>query len=114
MKSFGSAMNGIKFLFQLERHAMVHLCILLLVIASGTYFQLSRIERMFIVVSAGFVLCAEAINTATERLMNLINQVQDANAGIIKDIAVGPFLLSVVSALIVGMIIFIPKVKVLL
>jgi diacylglycerol kinase len=46
--------------------------------------------------------------------MNLINQVQDANAGIIKDIAVGPFLLSVVSALIVGMIIFIPKVKVLL
>jgi diacylglycerol kinase len=114
IKSFGSAMKGIKFLFQSERNAMVHLCILLLVIAVGTYFQLSRIEWMFIVVSAGFVLCAEAINTATEQLMNFINQGQDANVGMNKDIAVSPVLLSVVSALIVGMIIFVPNVKVLL
>lgn len=113
MKSFGPAMKGIKFLFQSERNATVHVCVLLLVIAGGTYFQLSSVEWMFIAVAAGFVLCAEAINTTIEHLMNFIHPEHDAKVGVIKDIAAGAVLLSVVAAVIVGTIIFAPKLMVL-
>jgi diacylglycerol kinase (ATP) len=113
IKCFGPAMEGIKFLFHSERNAMVHVCILLLVIAAGTYFQLSSVEWMFIAVAAGFVLCAETINTAIEHLMNFIHPEYDAKVGVIKDIAADEVLLCAVAPVNVGAIIFAPKLMVL-
>jgi len=113
IKSFGPAANGIKFLFQSERNAIVHVLVLLLVIVAGIYFQLTVVEWMFIAMAAGFVLCTEAINTAIEHLMNFIHPEQHAKVGIIKDLAAGAVLLSVIASVVVGTLIFAPKVMIL-
>lgn len=113
IKSFGPAIRGVKFLFQSERNAIIHLCVLIPVIAAGIYLHLSNTEWMFIALSAGSVLCMEAINTSIEHLMNFIHPDYHSKVGIIKDVAAGAVLLSVLAAVVVGVIIFSPAIVLL-
>ena len=49
------------------------------------------------------------MNTAIENLVNLVSPEKNKTAGLVKDIAAGAVLITVVFSVIIGLIIFVPK-----
>jgi diacylglycerol kinase len=57
------------------------------------------------------VITAEIINTAIEQIANFISPDKNENIKKIKDLSAAAVLISAVTALSVGLIVFIPKFK---
>lgn len=109
IESFKYAIKGIQTLFKSEIHAKIHLIFTILVVFMALYFQVSRLEWMFIILSIAFVFSAEAFNTALEQITNLVSPEHHPIAGKVKDLAAGAVLISAIGAAIIGLIIFLPK-----
>ncbi len=109
-KSFKYAFDGILYLVKSQHNAWVHLTIAIFAIIAGIALGVSFTEWCFLVFAIGFVLVAEAFNTAIEELTNLVSPKYDKKAGTVKDVAAGAVLLSAIVAAVVGLMIFIPKI----
>ena len=107
-KSFSHAGRGVKIYFKTTHNAWLHAIIFVLVIALGLYFQISRIEWMFLFLTSGFVFVSEAFNSAIEIDIDLTSPEYHPYARDTKDIAAGAVLISAITALIVGLFIFLP------
>ena len=93
-----------------QQNAWIHLFIASFVIFAGLFFCISVTEWCFLIFAIGFVLSAEAFNTAIEELTNLVSPKQNPKAGTVKDVAAGAVLITAITAAIIGIIIFLPKV----
>lgn len=107
---FKFAFNGIKEAFIRERNFRIHLYITALVLLFSFYFQLSVIEWLFIIIAIYFVLVMELVNSLFERVIDYIKPEYHVQAKIIKDIAAGVVLLTASLSIIIGLIIFLPKI----
>jgi len=110
LKSFGYSFSGLAYAFKAEWNFRFHLIALLLVTLAGWCFELSLNEWLWITAAAGMVLTAELFNTAIEVLVDLISPEIHPKAKIIKDVASAAVLLSAITAFIIGLIIFLPKI----
>lgn len=110
IESFGYAFNGIRSFFYTTHNAWVHLTIAILVIIFAIYFHISVVEWIAITFAIGMVFTAEAFNTAIEEYVDMVQPEYDKRAGNIKDISAGAVLLSALSAAIIGLLIFVPKI----
>ncbi len=108
-KSFGYAWEGIKTLFSNEANAKIHLCAAIAVIIVGFILKLSSSEWCAISFAIGGVFMAEAFNTALEKICDKVSPERDPLIKIAKDVAAGAVLLFVLSAIAVGLIVFLPK-----
>ena len=72
--------------------------------------KIDKIEFIIIIIVIGLVLVSEIINTAIERLVDLVSPKYNKLAGEVKDIAASSVLLMCIFSLIVGVIIFVPKI----
>jgi len=81
-----------------------------LVIALGSYFEVSRVEWLFLLLSIAAVLAAETFNTALEEITDLVSPQRNERAGRAKDLAAAAVLIISISAALIGIIIFLPKV----
>jgi diacylglycerol kinase len=109
-KSFSYAWNGLKILF-LEPNFKIHLFAMICVSSLGLYFQISRMEWIFILFAIGFVLICETLNTSIEYLADSISLEYNKNIEIAKDLGATAVLLSSFFAVAIGLIIFFPKVS---
>lgn len=107
--SIGYALKGLSDLFQNQPNARIHLGATTLVVAAGFYFQISRTEWVAVTLCITLVLSLEAVNTAIEHLTNLVSPDFHPLAGKAKDVAAGAVLMSAIGAVLVGAIIFFPK-----
>lgn len=114
IKSFGFAIKGIKTLIQTQENAQIHLLAMVVVTLAGLYFKLSPTEWCFITVAYAIVLATEAVNTAIEFVVDLVSPEYHPLAGKAKDVAAAAVLITAVGAVIIGLIIFIPKILALL
>lgn len=110
LKSFVYAYRGIRLLFVREANARIHLVLLLLVIVAGFYFNISSLEWIAVVIVSGMVFLAEAINTALEVFLDAHHPEKNKFTGQVKDLAAGAVLLAAITAAIVGVVIFFPKI----
>jgi diacylglycerol kinase (ATP) len=110
--SFRYAVDGIIHVFRTQRHMRFHFFIVVLVLLIGMLFRLPRTDMaiLFVVVSA--VLVTEMINTAIESVVDMVTQAYHPLAKLAKDIAAGAVLISAISAVIVGLILFVGNIKV--
>ncbi|WP_430814403.1 diacylglycerol kinase family protein [Carboxylicivirga sp. RSCT41] len=108
--SFKYAFNGLKVLLLEEHNARVHLVAAILVIVAGFYFHLSKVEWMLVIFAIGFVFAMELLNSAIENLADIITLDKDERIKKTKDLAAGGVLFAALTALIIGLIIFIPKI----
>lgn len=108
LKGFVYARNGIIFLVKSERNFRVHLAVLILVIALGWYFSITRNEWLVITLTASVVLALEGVNTSIERLSDLYSTDQNEQIRVIKDVAAGAVLIAAIGAVIVGILVFVP------
>ena len=107
LKGFKYAYDGIIYNIKGERNMRVHICIMILVIAFGLVFNISKFEWI------GLVLAAECFNTAIEVLNNMIRMNAEEKyiaAGHSKDSAAGAVLILAIAAAIIGLMIFIPQI----
>ena len=70
--------------------------------------HISLLELALVVFAVGLVFTAEVFNTALEEFCNHVTPEEHVNIAKIKDLAAAAVLISSVSALIVGCIVFIP------
>jgi len=109
IKSFKYAFNGIRFVISTQTNMQIHLVAAVIVTILGFYFKISRIEWLALVLTYAMVFISETINTAIEEIVNLISPKYNKKAGLIKDISAAFVLISAIFAVIVGLLIFIPK-----
>lgn len=108
IKSFGYAFKGIASFLGKEPNAWVHCSAVVVVVSLGVYYDITSTEWCLCILCFGMILMAEAMNTAIERLVNLVSPQKHPIAGDVKDVAAGAVLLAALSAAVIGLIIFIP------
>jgi len=108
-KSVSFAWAGIKEAFRGQSFRIM-LVLALLAIVLGVVLRLSLLEWVFLVLSIGFVLALEIINTAWELSLDYLRPDINPLAGKIKDLAAGAVLVASLTALVIGLIIFLPKI----
>jgi diacylglycerol kinase len=107
---FLNAFRGMYVVGKTTRHIWVHIVVALLVVLFGFYFKISSFEWIALVFAIGFVFVAETFNTAIEIDIDLTSPEYHPYARDTKDVAAAAVLLSVLIAVIVGFIIFLPKI----
>ena len=105
-KSFTYAGRGIWVFIRSTHNAWIHLVVLAIAVALGIYFSITIVEWMVLVLAGGFVLVAEAFNTAIEIDIDLTSPEYHPYARDTKDVAAGAVLIAATTALIIGMFIF--------
>ena len=107
-KSFTHAGRGVALFFRTTHNAWIHIGILIVAIGLGFYFGITKIEWMMLIMVSGLVFVAEAINTAIEIDINLTSPEYHPYAKDTKDVSAGAVLIASVTALVVGLLIFVP------
>ena len=110
LKSFKFAFNGIRLLITREHNAWIHCFAAICVIIAGFAFDISTTEWIAVTFAIGTVLAAEAVNSSIEAIADLVSPEYNEAIKRTKDIAAGAVLILAISAAIVGLIIFIPKI----
>ena len=108
-ESFACAFRGIAALLKSEVHARIHLVATIAVIALGWWCEITRIEWIAVVLSIGLVWVAEALNTAIEYVADLAHPDEHPEVKRLKDLAAAAVLFASVIALVVGLLIFWPR-----
>ncbi|MCF7834293.1 MAG: diacylglycerol kinase family protein [Candidatus Pacebacteria bacterium] len=114
IKSANHAWRGVKIMFSAGHNVRLYMLFLIAVIYLGYALCISSLEWVALVIVIGLVFVTEAINTAIEIHMDLTSPEFHPHARDTKDVSAGASLLAVFTAVIVGLIIFLPKVIVLL
>ena len=76
---------------------------------AGAVLNIERLEWMALVIVIGFVWMAELFNTCLEKVMNFLSTEKHPQIKLIKDMAAAAVLISSLMAVVVGCLIFIPK-----
>jgi len=107
--SFKYAVKGIGLLFKSEPNAIIHLIAGIIAIGMGFFFDIQLYEWYAVIFAIGFVISAEAFNTAIEYLTDLVSPDYHELAGKTKDVAAGAVLIAAITAALIGILIFLPK-----
>lgn len=110
INSFKYAICGIFTAFKEEKNMKVHVAIMLCVIIAGILLKISMQEWIICVILFGLVIASELFNTAIELTVDLAMPEKNEIAKKAKDIAAGAVLITAIVAIVVGLIIFIPKI----
>ena len=109
-KSFTHAARGIRVHIATTHNAWIQITLGIIGIALGFYFHISETEWLALVLATGLLIAAEAFNTAREIDIDLTSPNYHPYARDVKDVAAGAVLLTALTALAIGLIIFLPKI----
>ena len=110
ISSFKYAFKGMYELVLSEPNAQIHFVAAIVAVTCGFFFGLTATEWSLVVFAIAIVFAAEAFNTVIEKLVDHFFPEYHETARIAKDISAGAVLFCAIGALIVGLIIFIPKI----
>ncbi|WP_394137497.1 diacylglycerol kinase family protein [Cytobacillus oceanisediminis] len=110
LKSFTFAFAGIKSAVKKEKNLQIHLVISAAVILLGIMLAISRLEWIMVLFAIGGMLSLELMNTAVERVVDLATEDYHPLAKQAKDIAAGAVFIYAALSVIIGAIIFLPKI----
>ncbi|WP_412990241.1 diacylglycerol kinase family protein [Pediococcus siamensis] len=114
-QSFNHAWSGITRVFQQERNMRIHTALALLVLLVALGLRISLGEWYWIIACIACVLVAEVLNTVIENLVDLVTGKTYSELGKhIKDMAAGTVLITAFFSGIIGLLIFIPKIWLLI
>lgn len=109
LKSMKFALRGAWLLITTEHSIMVQFSIGILISILGFFMNLSPNEWMFQLLAIGMVLVAESLNTGIEKLCDFVHPSYHKKIGFIKDISAGAATFAAIIAVIIGLIIYLPK-----
>lgn len=109
LKSVKYAFLGAVKLITTEHSIMVQFSLGIIMSIAGIYFQISSTEWLFQTLAIGLVMSIEGLNTAVEKIADFIHPNYHERIGFIKDIAAGAVFFAALTAIAIGLIIYIPK-----
>jgi diacylglycerol kinase (ATP) len=110
IKSFHYALSGIHYALSYDQNLVVHFLIALVVIMASIFLKVTPFEMGILGLTILLVICTEMINSAIEKMVDLITKEHRAEAKIAKDVSAGMVLLTAVGSAIIGILIFVPHI----
>ncbi len=107
--SFTYPIKGLKYAYRNEQNLAVDVGIALLVVIAGFIFKISFIEWAILFLTIGLVISCELINTAIEAVVDLVTEEYHPLAKVAKDTSAAAVFIFAIVAIIVGLVIFLPK-----
>lgn len=108
--SFGYAWEGIIYSFKKGTHFKIHIIAAVTVVILGFVYSISLLEWLILILISSTVIASEAINTAIEETGNVLHPEHHPRVKLAKHCAAGGVLILSIAAVIIGLIIFIPKI----
>jgi diacylglycerol kinase len=105
-----NAFSGVRYFFLHEINGIIQLAIAALAIALAVGLRISTNEWLLVMVCIGFVIALEMLNTAIENLCNVVQEEYHPIIKIVKDVAAAAVMWAAIISIIIGLIIFLPKV----
>lgn len=109
VKSFGYAFQGIAFAWKTQVNLWIHTLAAVAVIVAGWLVNLDTTEWLIIIFCIGFVIATELLNTSIEYLSDVVYPGHNMKIKRLKDIAAAAVLISSLTAAIIGLMVFVPK-----
>ncbi len=109
-KSFSFAFQGVKTAVTKGRNFRIQLGLFVLAALLGLILKLELAEWLALILVSTFVLIMELVNTSLEAITDLVSPEIAGSAKIAKDVAAAAVLISSFSAILVGALIFLPKI----
>jgi len=110
MSSFSFAFSGILLALRKERNMRIHFISSIIVLLVSFYFSITKIEWVFILFTIGGMFALEIMNTAIERVVDLVTAEYHPLAKQAKDLAAGAVLVYAALSVVIGIVIFLPYV----
>lgn len=104
------ALQGWLHFFRTEANGRIQAVIAAMVVVAGFFFGVSAQEWLWILLCIGLVTGLEMVNTAIETLANRLHPERHPDIKIVKDVAAGAVLWAAVISVMIGAVIFLPKV----
>jgi diacylglycerol kinase len=108
--SFTYAFNGLKILILEEHNARIHVVATIIALALGFILKISTFEWIAIIFAIGLVMAFEILNSAIENLANFVSSEKHEMIKKVKDLSAAAVLIAAITAFIIGIIIFLPKI----
>ncbi len=110
IKSVKYAFKGAYLLITTEASIKVQFFIGVIMTVLGFYYKISTTEWVIQILTIALIMSIEGINTAIEEIADFIHPEYHKKIGLIKDIAAGAVFIFAIASIIIGCIIYIPKV----
>ena len=109
LTSCSHAGQGVLFALRSQRNFKIHTAVGGAVLGAGIALSLSRTEMAILVATISLVIMGELLNTSLEYLLNLLEARNHPVARAVKDVAAGAVLLAVCGSVVVGILLFGPR-----
>lgn len=109
LSAFQYAFQGIQYAIQFEKNFRIHVVIAVLVLTLAFLLKISTIEWVLIIFAIFGVMSLELVNSAIERAVDLATREIHPLAKQAKDLAAAAVFLFAILAIIIGCIVFAPK-----
>jgi diacylglycerol kinase (ATP) len=110
LKSVRYAFKGAYLLITTEASLKLQFFIGVIMTIAGFYYQLSPIEWIIQILTIALIMAIEGLNTAIEEMANFVHPEYHKKIGLIKDLSAGAVFIFAIAAIIVGCIIYFPKI----
>lgn len=112
--SFSDALIGIVTALREEKNMRIHFATLTALFGASLYFRLDSMEWALVILAAGMVITSEMLNSAVERVVDLVEPNFHPLAALSKQLAAGGVLVAALTAVAIGAIVFWPRLSELL
>ena len=110
INSFKYPIKGLRYAYRNEQNLAVDVGVALIVIIAGFLFRINVTEWAILTITIGLVLSLELINTSIEALVDLVTEEYHPLAKVAKDTAAAAVFVFAIISVVIGLIIFLPKV----
>jgi diacylglycerol kinase len=110
LKAFKHAFDGFGYFLLHDRNGKIHFTACIVVAAAGFYFKISVSEWSILLICFALVISFEMCNHALENLCDVVHAEHHPFIKTVKDVAAAAVLWSAIISVLVGLLIFVPKI----
>lgn len=108
-RSLNQAWRGLRYTLRTQGHMKFHFVAGISVLFFAWWWQVSRVEWLMLIVAIGCVIGSEVMNSALEIVVDMVHPDFHPQAGMAKDVAAGAVLVTTIQAIVIGLIVFFPR-----
>lgn len=108
--SFKYAVQGIRDALKSERNLRIHFGFSVFALVMSFALKLNAVEFSVVILTIFVVVILEFINTAIEKLADIVHPEKSEKIRIVKDISAGVVLMGAIASILVGIFLFLPKI----
>jgi diacylglycerol kinase len=109
LRSFGYAFEGVAHILRTQPNARIEIVVGVAAVVLAAWLGISTVEWAVLALTIALVVALEWINTSLELAVSLASPDQHPSAKAAKDVAAACVLLGVVTSVVVGLLLFAPR-----